>query len=231
MTGQVASALVVFGRGLRAEDGQHQLTPASTARVRAAVDYVTRHEEHYRRLARAGSPLRIVLSGGWAEACDQAECPPDGSREGDLMLRYAHRNGLDRYAALYTETRSRSTLENLVHLVEDGLLVGRRLDADRPLGLVSHAWHLPRIRFLAARVLGLRGPALLDIPAVGGEPDRHRAERLLRAAARLTFLGARTGADLIRREQTALARLRRAEHTVGRLTRSVSRSRSAPVSR
>lgn len=218
--GGVATVLVVFGRGVHCEQGRYLLTAASVARVEAAVGYVATHTSSYLRSARQGQPPRVVFTGGWAEACDQAEPPPLGSREADLMLRHARRTGLDRYAELWAESRSRSTLENLVQVARDGLLPEHVPDASRPLGIVSHVWHLPRVRFLAARVLGLRGAALLDVPAFGGEPERGASERMLRVVSRLTFMGARTSADLLRREQRALVRLRRAERALTRLRRS-----------
>ena len=163
---------------------------------------------HVDRRARG---VQVIFSGGWAEASEGAVEPPAGSREGDLMVAEARSLGLHRYADLRSETRSRSTLENLLHTVEDGLLDGYAFDAGQPLGLVSHPWHLPRIRYLAGKVLGLRGSALLDVPVVGGACDTARGERMTRAAVRMFFLGAHDPAGLRRRERRMIAWLRRAE--------------------
>lgn len=203
MSPPTAAVLLVFGRGVLAAGEHYTLTPASAARVQAAVDYAGTHP----------GVRRIVFTGGWAEAAEGAEQPPDGWREGDLMLREARAATLDRYADLRAETRSRSTLENLVHTVTDGLLTGYAFDAGHPLGLVSHADHLPRIRLLAGKVLGLRGPALLDVPATGGETPlpSGRSEHLARIAARIGLLGARDPGALLRRERRMIATLRRAE--------------------
>ena len=193
-----AQVLLVFGRGVDRTAGGWELTPSSLARVEAVVRYCeTLHGQ---------ARPRVIFSGGWPEASTGAAAPPPGAREGDLMLHAARAAGLDDHADLYAETRSRSTLENLLHCVEDELLAGHRFDPSYPLGLVSHAWHLPRIRFLAAKVLGLRGPALVDVPATGGETD---GDRGLLLAARLGFAGARRRAALVRRERRmiALARL------------------------
>ena len=199
---RTATALLVFGRGIVVAGEHYTLTPAGAARVQAATDYATAHP----------GVSRIIFTGGWAEAAEGAEQPPPGRREGDLMLREARAAGLHRYADLRAETRSRSTLENLLHTVEDGLLDGYAFDAVHPLGLVSHREHLPRIRFLAAKVLGLPGRALLDVPASGGEtPLPWRSERAARVIARLGFLGAREPATLMRRERRMVASLRRAE--------------------
>lgn len=197
-----ATVLLVFGQGVTHDGERHLLTAGSAARVRAAVDYVEARRQDFTRAAEQHERPRIVFAGGWAEASAAAACPPAGSREGDLMLDQARAAGLDRHAELCCETRSRSTLENLLHTVEDGLLAGHDFSPSHPLGLVSHGWHLPRVRFLAGKVLGLRGAALLDVPAAGGEPaGRWRSERVVRLAARLCFLGACSPEDLLRRER------------------------------
>jgi hypothetical protein len=132
------------------------------------------------------------------------------------MLRSARAAGLDRYAELWAETRSRTTLENLLHVRRDGLLADHDFDRDRPLGLVSHPWHLPRVRFLAGKVLRLRGPALCDVPASGGDvPRGWMSERALLLGSRLCFAGARDAAALLRRERRLVAAVRRAGLGIG----------------
>ncbi|MFI7283666.1 YdcF family protein [Micromonospora chersina] len=148
-----ATVLLVFGRGVVAGDDGYRLTAESAARTRAAIGYVRAHATEFRRAAGA----RVVFTGGWPHGPAGAQGPPAGSREGELMLALAHAAGLDGYARLHAETRSRTTLQNLAHTVQDGLLAGRVYTPARPLGLVSHPWHLPRIRFLAGKVLGLTG--------------------------------------------------------------------------
>jgi uncharacterized SAM-binding protein YcdF (DUF218 family) len=216
MTPPSSTVLLVFGRGVLSTGGCHTLTPASVARVRAAVDHVTAHRAAFIAAA-PGPPPRVIFSGGWPEACEGAAAPPEGSREGDLMLLEARAAGLDRYAELHAETRSRSTLENLLHTARDGLLAGRTFGPRQPLGIVSHAWHLPRVRFLAGKVLGLRGAALLDVPATGGEPPAGwPSERAVHLASRLCFLGTRDSAGLLRRERRMVASMRRAERLARR---------------
>ena len=128
------------------------------------------------------------------------------------MRSAARAAGLDRHADLVVETRSRSTLENLLHTAQDGLLDGYAFTPAHPLGLVSHGDHLPRIRILAGRVLGLSGAALLDVPAAGGEvPAAHRSEPVARVVARLGYLGVRDAAGLLRRERRMVGWMRRAE--------------------
>jgi hypothetical protein len=213
----IATVLVVFGRGVTCDDGVYALTRAGAERVQAAIDYVAAHEEAFIRARRDGRPPRIVFSGGWAEACEGRPAPPEGHREADLMLRHARAAGLDRLAELRTESRSRSTLENLLHTAAAGLLDGHTFSAREPLGIVSHGRHLPRVRYLAAKVLRLRGAALLEIPAAGREPSSgDRSERAARYVARLCFLGVRGADALVRRERRLVAALRRAERLLRR---------------
>ncbi|GAA3213629.1 ElyC/SanA/YdcF family protein [Dactylosporangium siamense] len=204
MTAPVATVLVVFGRGVTTIGERFVLTSASAARVDAAIDYVHTHREAF---AAAPAPL-VVFTGGWAEASRGEPRPPEGCCEGDLMLARARAAGLAAHAELKLECRSRSTLENLLHTAGDGLLAGHAFEPRHPLGLVSHAWHLPRIRFLARKVLRLRGAALLDVPAAGGESASHR-ERVVHLASRLWFLGVTDPARLLRRERAMVASLRR----------------------
>ncbi|GAA0429180.1 hypothetical protein Aca07nite_37460 [Actinoplanes capillaceus] len=204
-----ARVLLVFGRGVVRTESGFALTPGGVARVRAVTDYVASH----RAVLAGGDRIRVIFTGGWPEASTGAAPPPVGAREGDLMRQAAYATGLHEHADLYAETRSRSTLENLLHTVEDGLLSGYAFDARTPLGLVTHAWHLPRVRFLADRVLGLAGAALRDVPAHGGEVHDDRGALLL---ARLCFFGARAD-RLLRRERGMVA--------VGHLARRVINGR------
>jgi hypothetical protein len=185
-----ADTLLVFGRGVTVVEGRYRLTPESLARVRAAVDH--------------GGATRIVFTGGWALA-DGPTGPPVGFREGDLMVAAAREAGVAAGVELLAETRSRSTLENLLHTVEERLLGERAFTSARPLGIVSHGWHLPRVRYLVGKILGLRGPAVLDVPVLDGA--RPWSERMLAVGSRLCFLGCADPAALRRREQL-LTRLR-----------------------
>ena len=184
---RVAAALLVLGNGLTPG---HELSAGSLARVRAAVDY-----------APTG---RVVFTGGWEQVRSGAPEPPYGCREADLMRQAALALGLD--VDVRVECRSRSTLENFLHVASDGLLDGLVFTPSRPLGLVTHRWHLPRARYLAGKVLGLPGSALLDVPA--GGPVR-LSEYAVRAASRLVFLGAGDPATLLRRERRVVTMLRR----------------------
>ncbi|MBL7253772.1 YdcF family protein [Paractinoplanes lichenicola] len=184
---RVAAALLVLGNGLAAGE----LSPGSLARVRAAV---------------AHPPVeRIILAGGWEQARSGAPEPPEGCREGDLMRQVALDAGVDA-GLLRMECRSRSTLENLLNVVADGLLDGLSLGPSRPLGLVTHAWHLPRARYLALKVLGLPPRALVDVPVPG---RGSLVEQGLFTASRLWFFGVKDPAVLLRRERRMVTMLRR----------------------
>jgi hypothetical protein len=144
------------------------------------------------------------------------------------MLAAAVDAGLDRVADLVAESRSRSTLENLLNIVEGGLIDPRAFDAAHPLGLVSHAWHLPRIRYLAGRALGLPGAAMLDVVATGGDGSTPRWYRIgADLGQRLIFIGARTPAEMLRREQRGVASVRWVE----RLVRALDPRRPASARR
>jgi hypothetical protein len=186
-----ADTLLVFGHGVTTVGGRYRLTESSLARVRAAVDYVVRYE-----------PVRVVFTGGWALA-DGPAGPPAGHREGDLMLAAARLAGVGGTVGgnveLLAENRSRSTLENVLHTVEERLLGDGSFTAARPLGIVTHGWHLPRVRYLIGKILRIRGAAVLDIPATG--TANPFSERLLSVGSRLCFLGSADPEALRRRER------------------------------
>lgn len=69
-TSPTATVLVVFGRGVLRAGDTWALTPASIARVQAAVDYVAANEASFARAVGQGRTPRIVFSGGWAEAAE-----------------------------------------------------------------------------------------------------------------------------------------------------------------
>lgn len=192
---RVAAALLVLGNGVVQGPRGWELTPGSAARAEAAAEFVAAH----------GAPPVIVFSGGWAQAREGAGEPPDGCREATLMRAAA---GLDDQAGVHAECESRSTLENLLNSVVHGPLAGMTFDADRPLAVVTHRWHRPRVHYLAAKVLGLRGPALLDVAAedatVGG-----LFEHAVRVVSRVWFLGTGDPAALLRRERRLVALMRR----------------------
>lgn len=215
MTTGIATTLVVFGRGLREQDGRFALTGPSAARALAAVRYVGAHTDAFR--AAGPSAARIIFTGGWPGAAYGTGAPPPGEREADLMLRHAlaHPVGagnLADYARLRTETESRSTLENLLYVVRAGLLDGLEFSPAGPLGLVAHPAHLHRIRYLAGKVLGVTGDRLLDITAGGADTTRGAArEWAIYLATRAWLAGVHDPDALHRRERQMVRVLRRAD--------------------
>ncbi|SCG42244.1 YdcF family protein [Micromonospora humi] len=207
----IATVLLVFGRGVVADGGDYRLTAESVARTRAAIGYVRAHAAEFR----AAPDARVVFTGGWPHGPAGAPDPPAQHREGELMRALARDAGLDGYARLDAETRSRTTLQNLALTVQDGLLDAARFTPTHPLGLVSHPWHLPRIRLLARRALGLRGADLVDVPVTGPDPVPARRERAARVACRLGYLGLRTPEALLRRERGLARAALRVERLLG----------------
>jgi hypothetical protein len=209
--------VIVFGRGAVRRDGAYELTSASRDRVVAVIDYARIHRG---ALAARRDPWRIVLSGGWSGASSGAAAPPQGSREADLMLAYArvrvegtHLAAID----LRTESESTSTLEGLLYTVAGGHLDGCDFTARRPLGLVGHREHLPRISFLARKVLGLAPEAIAPIVAAGRDTRLGSVpEPIAHAAARAGLLGARTAQSLHRRERRMVEAVRLIERLTGR---------------
>ncbi|GAA2631555.1 hypothetical protein GCM10010399_74780 [Dactylosporangium fulvum] len=219
MSDPVATVLLVPSRGSENDGSGYRLSPESAARVDAAVGHVLANREVFAGAAAKGRPGRIVFSGGWAEAAAGQAAPPPGSREADLMLRRAAGAAVDGTplgdrVELIAESESRSTLENLLLTRGEGLLDGHEFTPGTPLGLVCHRRHLPRVRFLAKKVLGLPDRCLQPILAPGSDARSNPTpETLLFLTARLLFLGTSDEATVLRRE-------RRLVHLLGRAPRS-----------
>ena len=93
------------------------------------------------------------------------------------MLREARAGGLHRYADLRAESRSRSTLENLLHTSADGLLDVPASGGEAPL-----PWRSERAARVIARLglLGARDPGALLRRERRMVASLRRAEGLLR---------------------------------------------------
>lgn len=190
MPGDLATSIIVFGRGLVAEGTGFRLSRQSSERVEALVAYVRQHADAF--AARRG---KIVFTGGWAAAAEGFSRPPPQFREATLMLAQAMAAdiggpGLAGYADAYAEIESDSTLENVLRVKEHGYFDGASFTARSPLGLVAHQEHLPRINYLVRRAFGLPGDALLNIAAPGAENYAGLPESLLLPITRMAFLGA-----------------------------------------
>lgn len=203
----VAVNIIVFGRGLVQNDTAYQLTRSSAERVDALLAYVNQHENIFIR--RHG---RVAFSGGWPGAGQSLEKPPESFREGVLMLKRANAanisgNSLARYAEIFSESESDSTLENVLRIKEAGYFNDISFSADNPLGLVAHKAHLKRIEHLACKVFGLPRHAVMRIVSPGA--DRASSgipEDLILQVTRITFAGA-SDADALRRRQRILVAL------------------------
>ena len=213
MPAAVATRIIVFGRGLVADGPGFRLTRQSSQRVEAAVAYVRQNTAAF-----AAQRGRIVFSGGWAGAAEGFGRPPPQYREGSLMLAQALAAdvggaSLADYADTYAEIESDSTLENVLRIKEDGYFGAVPFTARDPLGLVSHAEHLPRISYLVRKAFGLSGDATVNIAVPG--PENYGSglpESVLLPITRVAFLGVR-GHDSLRSRHRMLVtwdhRLRR----------------------
>jgi hypothetical protein len=208
MPDSVATNIIVFGRGLTADDSGFRLSQASAERVEALITYIRQNIGVFR--PQRG---RVVFSGGWAGAAEGLEAPPVRFREGNLMLAHAMAydiggDSLERYATGHSEILSDSTLENVLRTKDAGYFAEARFNATTPLGLVAHQEHLARIDYLVRRVFGLRRDSVVHILArgsdqrSGGFPDR-----LILALTCMAFLGAH-GDEMLRRRHHALVACR-----------------------
>jgi len=141
----VATVLLVFGRGVTTAGDRYVLTPAGAARVDAAVGYVLGHAAAF---AAAAAPL-VVFSGGWAEASRGAPRPPEGCREGDLMV--ARARGID-----------------ALRLVK--VYIRRRADYPRVAERVGAS--LPRAKALFLESDICRADLLVEIEGIAGREHR-----------------------------------------------------------
>jgi len=205
MPATVATNIIVFGRGLVADDHGFQLTQASTERVEALIAYVKQNRAAFN--SRHG---RIVFSGGWA-AVEGIEPPPNVFREGSLMLGWAEAADIDgeklaRYADTYAEIESDSTLENVIRVMENGYFGDTPFSLRNPLGLVAHEAHMVRIDYLVRKIYRLPEDAVVRIVAPGvynfsgGLP-----ESVILLITRIAFVGTRSSDSLRRRRRILIA--------------------------
>lgn len=202
MPDAVASNIIVFGRGLVAENGSFALTQASAERVDALLAYVKQNVDVF-KLCHA----KVVFSGGWAAAADGIEKPPARFREGTLMLaraRESHIMGesIDSYADAFLEIESESTLENVLLTRDAGCFAGILFNASNPLGLVAHADHMIRIDYLVRKIFGLPPRAIRHIAVPGGDGSSGGiSERMILSITRLALLGASSDKAMRRRHR------------------------------
>jgi DUF218 domain len=186
MSEGVATSIIVFGRGLRADGADISLSEASRARVRALVDYVEANRSIF-----GLRPAKVIFSGGWSAAAAKMKAPPVEFREGTLMLEYAHAlsgsdSGFSACANSAIEIESNSTLENVLRTKEAGYFSNSYFTAVNPLGIVAHVGHEKRIEYFMRKIFGLPNGSILHITADGADdPDpRHHHDRPLGAPHR-----------------------------------------------
>jgi hypothetical protein len=200
MSSEVATIIIVFGRGLEIDTTGIRLSGASISRVHSTVSYIERNLAVF-----SSKRARVVFSGGWAAAAEGLEPPPSKFREATLMLECARALGIDGkafscYAEAYTEAESDSTLENILRVKEEGYLSEERFTADNPLGVVSSESQLSRINYLLHKALGLPPEAILHITSPGTDKlSGGLPEGIILIFTRLAFLGARSHSSLRRR--------------------------------
>lgn len=207
----VATDLMVFGRGADAgSDGDLVLTEAGRSRVGAALAHVADHVELFTERRTSARPGRVVFTGGWAGAAEDAPRPPERWREGRLMLDLALATGvrgqsLGGYVEAFAETESDSTLENALRVWEGGWFSDRTFTPAEPLGLVAHAEHMDRISYFTRKVFRLSRGAVQPILAPGADRiSGGRSEATMYHLTRIACLGAVTPNALRRRERLML---------------------------
>jgi hypothetical protein len=202
----VATNIIVFGRGLIADNSGFRLTRASAERAEVLVAYVSRNTAVFN--SRQG---RVVFTGGWAAAAEGIEPPPIQFREGSLMLDQAKAADIDGknlvgYADAYSEIESDSTLENVLRSKEGGYFEGISFTRNNPLGLVAHQEHLVRIDYLVRKVFRLPSGAIVHIVVPGADNFSGRLpESVILFLTRLAFIGARGDTSLRRRHRILVA--------------------------
>jgi DUF218 domain len=190
----IATHLIVFGRGLDRAGSGFVLSESSRARVEAAISYIADRSDRF--LARRGT---VVFSGGWPGAAEGLPPPPGEFREGALMLQLARERlpSVHKYASLYAETESDSTLENCLRVKEAGIFRGVEFTPDNPLGLVAHQGHMDRAEYFTRRVFRLQRRCVRRIFAAGQDRlSGDRPEETMLRLTRIACFGAHSASGL-----------------------------------
>jgi hypothetical protein len=182
-----ASQLLVFGRGVTAKG----LGPLSVARALAAREYCKQFP---------GAVDLAVFSGNGAVTDTQ------GLTEADEMVKEAQ---LPTGVAVETTPEAETTFANFMDSI-------RYFDPDRPIGLLAHRAHMPRIEWTAGKLsLGL---TFVEIAAedFGAKPESRSSEReearLLRLS-KVLYFGAE-GYDAVARRERQVAGIKMARKKV-----------------
>jgi hypothetical protein len=205
MSEGVATSIIVFGRGLKADGAKFYLSEASRLRVRALVDYVEANKPTF-----SVQPAEVVFSGGWSAAAAKMKAPPKELREGVLMLKYAQSlpvndKDFSVYANSNIEIESDSTLENVLRTKEAGYFGDSSFTSANPLGIVAHAGHQKRIDYFIHKIFGLPKGSILHITALGADNlGDIRSEKMIFLLTRLAFIGTTSHSALRHRQSLAV---------------------------
>jgi DUF218 domain-containing protein len=203
MTRVPATSIIVFGYGLDMSGGGARLSNASRQRVNAVLDYISANLEAFSR-----HRGRIVFSGGWSPATIGPNRPLDSCREGMLMLKLAHDQGvngvsLDQYVESYAELESTSTLQNALNVKEARYFGDTSFTRRQPLGIVAHRGQMRRVDYFVRKAFRLRRTQVQPIFATGTDcPPNGWSHFSAYLMTRVAFVGATDTASLRRREQS-----------------------------
>jgi len=188
--------VLTLGGGLgRDANGAVRLTRRSRQRVRRTIRY---YRANRRRFA-TDPDAWILCSGGYPGLSEGWPAPPEGLREATLMRDALIRAGVPA-ELIRTEDGSWSTVSNLANCIALGLITPGSFTAGRPLGIVTHPYHMRR---------AIRLAALCGLTAVQPIPTKQRDGYVRETAIRaLTTFGVRNLAAAERRERL-LAGVRR----------------------
>jgi hypothetical protein len=201
MQSNLATYIIVLGRGLTVDGDRYELTAAGQERVKTLVTHLESNSQIFSR-----SPAQVVFTGGWSEPVLGPTAPPAEYREGVLMMQFGLTQGLmsDRLrgcAKLYMEVESRTTLENFLHVKQMRPINGVTFTEDNPLGLIAHSGHMKRAVYLARKVFRTGAAAIQPIVAEGRDKPDLAPEPLMLLATRIFCLGVSNPARLCQRHR------------------------------
>lgn len=190
----VTTRVLILGGGLavNATSGAVQLSRISTQRAGQTQRYYHANESAFA----ADPDAWILCSGGYPGLSQGWSPPPVETREAGLIGAYLVRAGVPA-ELIRTEADSWSTVSNLANCLADGLIVPGQFTAARPLGIVTHPYHMRRAIRLAA-ICGIT--AIQPIPTP--QRDGYVRETLVRA---ITTFGVRDLVAAQRRERLLAA--------------------------
>lgn len=186
---KVATRVLTLGGGLgRKADGTVRLTRLSVQRAMRTIRYYRDNE----RAFAADPDAWILCSGGYPGLSQGWLPPPEETREAALIRNRLLRAGVPA-ELIRTESDSWSTVTNLANCLAGGLIAPGWFTAERPLGIVTHPYHMRR---------AIRLAAICGIGAVRPIPTTQRDDRVREALVRtLTTYGVRDLVAAQRRER------------------------------